>query len=251
MRKIGFLLIFLSSLFSSPSVASEVVLDVAGEKVDQEDVIYLLKRQMGVDGDVAAVTWANMDDEQKKEFLSHVEDVVVLAEAGRLRGLSFNPEVRRELRWDEMNVLAKAYVDRISMNWSLDLNFLEAFYRRNLQRYAIPSRILAKIEKVSGDPSGDRIAVPSGEPSWYMTADLPGDVKDFIVKNFKLGKLPVIEGSDGGLWRVEILRSEGSRTLPFDVVKDRVARDLQADLLAKDLMRLRARFSTASADADK
>ncbi|SMG42288.1 hypothetical protein [Dethiosulfovibrio salsuginis] len=231
MKKIPlFFLVFL--LY--PSLAFGLPIDVAGQTLDQNDVIYLLSRQMKVDTEVAALAWSEMDPSKKKEFISHISDVLILAEAGKLRGLAFNSEVQRQLKWDSINTLAKAYVDRVKMDWVVDQKTLDSFYRANLTRYTAPQKILARLGRSFLD----------GEPRWYSLNELPKEIRVALGENMVLGKLPPVLGSGGQTWNIEILEMNGSQVLPLDDVRERVLRDLRSSFLEKELARLRERFSS-------
>lgn len=242
MRKIGLFLLLLPFLLSAEAQGDPS--DGAGGFADKDDFVYLLSRQMDMECDVAAVAWANMDDEQRKDFMSRVEDVLLLAEAGRMKGLSFNPEVSRELKWDEVNVLAKAYVKRLSMNWTLDGPAIEDFYEKKLKNYSLPERIFAKIERDGKELLSWNGPEFSGTASWYETGKLPGDLKRFLVRDFVLGKLPEFKSEDGSSWKIEILQAQGNCPLPLDTVKDQVKSDLESELLAQDVARLREQLKT-------
>ncbi len=227
------LVFFFMFILFCPPIAFGLPIDVAGQTLDQEDLIYLLSRQMGVEKDVAALAWTEMGQAERENFSSHVVDVLLLAQAGALRGLSFNDDVQRQLRWDRVNTLAKAYVDRIKMDWLIDNKDIESFYKNNLQRYVAPVRVFARVD----------IPPLDGTPRWYKIGDLPTDVKKALKNRFVLGKLPPFVAGDGQVWSVEILEFDGSAPLPLTQVREQVIKDIRATLLDQELSRLKNRFS--------
>ncbi len=227
------ILFFFMFILLCPPIAFGLPIDVAGQTLDQEDLIYLLSRQMGVEKDVAALAWTEMDQAERGKFLSHVIDVVVLAEAGNLRGLSFNDDVQRQLRWDRINTMAKAYVDRIKMDWILNDKEIKSFYEKNIQRYVAPVKVLARIDNPPME----------GTPRWYRMEELPSDVKNALKNRLILGKLPPFVGGDGQVWSVEILEFGVSAPLPLIQVREQVIKDIKSTLLDEELSRLKNRFS--------
>lgn len=231
MKKI-FLLFFIFILLC-PSIALGLPINVAGQALDQDDLIYLLSRQMGVDSEIAALAWTEMNPLEKNNFISHVVDVLVLSEAGSLRGLAFNSDVQRQLKWDRVNTLAKAYIDRVKMDWTVDKSDIEDFYRKNVQRYVGPERILARVGS----------SLLEKNPRWYPLEKLPKDVRQSLNSRLALGKLAPITGSDGQVWYVEVLEIGGSKVIPLDQVREQVIKDIKSSLLDNELARLKERFS--------
>lgn len=234
MKKIPFVFF----MFFWASTAFGLPLEIAGQVLEQDDMIYLLSRQMNVSTEVAALAWSDMDQTRKAEFIAHATDVLMLAEAGSLRGLAFNQDVRRQLKWDRINTLAKAYVDRVKMDWVIDENTVETFYKKNLSRYSAPERIFAKLGKLSFD----------GEPRWYQMTELPTEVRSALEEKISLGKFPPVVASDGQIWQLEVLNLGTSRVLPLSAVRERVLRDIRSSFLDKDISRLRERFSVQGVD---
>lgn len=227
------LLLFFVLMLFCPPIAFGLPMYVAGQSLDQDDLVYLLSRQMGVEKDVAALAWTEMSQVEREDFLSHVVDVLILSEAGMLRGLSFNDDVQRQLRWDKINTLAKAYVERVKMEWVIKDKDINNFYKKNIQRYVAPERILARIVTPSLD----------GTPRWYRMVELPFEVKAALKDNLVLGKLPPFVGDDGRVWNVEILEFGGSVPLPLAQVRDQVLKDIRSTMLDEELTRLKKRFS--------
>lgn len=227
------LLFFFMLILSCPPIAFGLPVDVADQSLDREDLIYLLSRQMGVEKEIAALAWTEMSQAEREGFLSHVIDVLVLAEAGALRGLSFNDDVQRQLRWDRVNTMAKAYIDRIKMDWVISDKNIDDFYRKNIQRYVAPERVLASI------------ATPPLEstPRWYKMEELPPDVRNALKNRLILGKLPPFIGGDGQVWNVEILEFGVSVPLPLVQVREQVIKDIRSNLLDEELSRLKKHFS--------
>ncbi len=226
-------LLFLMFILLCPSIAFGLPIDVAGQTLNKEDLIYLLSRQMGVEKDVAALAWTEMDQAEREKFLSHVIDVLILAEAGNLRGLSFNDDVQRQLRWDKINTMAKAYVDRIKIDWILTDNEIEDFYKKNIQRYVAPVKVLARIDNPPLE----------GIPRWYKMEELPVEVKNALKNSLILGKLPPFIDVDGKVCNVEILEFGVSAPLPLIQVREQVIKDIKSALLEEELSRLKNRFS--------
>ncbi|MCF4151125.1 peptidyl-prolyl cis-trans isomerase [Dethiosulfovibrio sp. F2B] len=235
----GLLAFMVVLLISDLVVAEPCISKVGSQKVTEDDLVYLLSRRMDSDLDVAALAWMGMDSKQRKNFVSHVEDVLFLSEASRLKGLGLNRDVVRKIRWDGINTLAKAYVDRISLTWDLSEEALREFYSSNGERYRAPEKVLAEV-RYSGDL--DDCDIEMGEPRWFSLNDVPDALKEFFFVDLKLGDVPPVRSSDGGLWMARVLEFQGSRILPFDVVEDRVKEDLKGAYLEEELRRLRGRI---------
>jgi len=235
----GLLVIAVVLLISDFALAEPCLSKVGGQEVTEDDLIYLLSRRMDSSLDVAALAWMGMDSKQRKNFISHVEDVLFLSEASRLRGLGLNQDVVRKIRWDGINTLAKVYIDRIALTWDLSEEALRKYYSSNGEKYRAPERVLAEVRHCGGSYDGN---LDTEEPRWFSLKDVPDVLKDVFFLDLKLGDVPPVLSSDGDLWIARVLEFQGSRVLPFDVVRDRVREDLKGSYLEKELRRLRGRI---------
>jgi peptidyl-prolyl cis-trans isomerase C len=98
------------------------------ETVTAEEVRYLLARQAGGNEGIASVILNQMSETDTALFLGQIAESMLLAKAAQLQGLHLEPRVAAQIRWNDINLLAQAYVGWASERWDMSEDALRRFY---------------------------------------------------------------------------------------------------------------------------
>lgn len=221
--------------------AKQDILKVGSQTVDEQDYIYVLSRMTGDNLGVAALAFDSLSSTEKGVLDKHIEEVLLLAEESKSKGLALSPSVARQIKWDRVNTLAEAYVNDVSSRWDLSENKLKSYYKMHAGRYMSPVRALVRIQKCSGYSSARRVLNGNWSERtsrWVNYRNIPAEVSSVIFTAGSLGRLSPIKTFDG-IYAVEVLRYEGQAKAPFSLVKGRVIKDLQKEYLSIELKKLK------------
>ncbi|PIE54557.1 MAG: hypothetical protein CSA35_05125 [Dethiosulfovibrio peptidovorans] len=239
------LVVLLLSVFNAGQAVAVSSLRASNVDISRDDLIYILSKRMGSDRTIAALALDDLSPSQRRSFLTYVGDVVILSEAARLKGLAFNEDVLRQTRWDTVNTLAKAYVDRLALGWDTHTPALLRFYESNTQKYLAPKRVRALVRLCA---DRDEAILYRGrekglKPRWYSFEDTPVPLQKAFFQELRMGDIPPVILPDGSVLVVRVLEYQGQQVLPFEFVQDRVRDALQASYLAHELSRLREKIT--------
>lgn len=271
-RSVFWLLVVLSLLAALPAAGSEeAVLTVGDDKVSGDEILYLLSLELGGNDALAALRLKEMTEEERADFLERVSTALLFSRGAVLKGLHIDPKIAAQLRWNQVNLLANAYIASLEPRLTFGDNELKAAYEKNRQKYVRKgsarirhifvtsgekgrSALLALLSgedfySVAGRLSEDSASSASGsETGWVEEGTLPESLDRLVFSaplNTVLG--PVEAGA--GFYIFEVMERSEGRSLSFAEAKKLVASDLQKTVLSGEAASLRKRFPVISRPA--
>lgn len=263
MKKQISLILVILVLAASPAAGSQA-LAVGDEKVSVDEVYYLMGLELGGSEALASLTAAGMSPEERVAFLKRISRAVLFYRGAILKGLHLDPKISAQLRWNQINLLANAYLASLEPK----LNFTEARlkerYNKNRSRYTRPdsARVRLMFSPDEGRVRSALIAVLSGEPfetaaerfgeknylmppensfAWFKKGELPEPL-DKAAFNLPLSKVSGPVEAPGGYWLVEAMERKKGGVLSFAEARDMVREDLEEEILAGEIASLEKRF---------
>lgn len=237
------------------------VITVGNEKVEESEMIRLIVEQAGANEMMTPFVLAQMPMEDRDSFAEQMIMALVLSEAAKTKGLHLDPAVASQLRWNSVNILAKAYVASLAAKWDLGRPVLEEWFAEHKQDYSAPEsarvrHILVETEAEAtnvllevygrGSDFGAVAVKYSKDPgSAQKGGDLGWVFKGQTVKEFDEMAFSLEPGSIGGPvetkfgWHViQVLDREPARTPSFDEALTSVREDIQKHYLSLEVERL-------------
>ncbi len=237
------------------------VMKVGEETVTADDLLYLLTQKAGGNEAMAGMVLSGMTLEEKKEFLGDVADLLLVSQAAALKGLQLDPAVAAKLRWDAVNTLAKAYVERLAAGWNMSEKAVRGYFEEHRSNYVTKEAVHVRhilveseaearnllLEALSGKDFGELAAKSSkdqgsaergGDLGWIEMGD--------TVPEFEKTAFSTPRGGFGGPvrseygWHVlQVLDKRPASEGVYESVKNQVVRDLQQSYLEEALASLR------------
>lgn len=234
------------------------------DKVSGDEILYLLSLELGGNDALAALRLKEMTEEERADFLERVSTALLFSRGAVLKGLHIDPKIAAQLRWNQVNLLANAYIASLEPRLTFGDNELKAAYEKNRQKYVRKgsarirhifvtsgekgrSALLALLSgedfySVAGRLSEDSASSASGsETGWVEEGTLPESLDRLVFSaplNTVLG--PVEAGA--GFYIFEVMERSEGRSLSFAEAKKLVASDLQKTVLSGEAASLRKRF---------
>ncbi len=112
------------------------------ESVTTSDILYLLGQRAGGNEAVAGMIVSGMSAEEKQSFVREIGDLLLVFQAAQLKGIHLEPALAAKVRWDTVNTIAQAYVEREASGWDLAKKALKAYFRPRAD-YAVKEAFLS------------------------------------------------------------------------------------------------------------
>lgn len=265
----GFLTCFLSMLLlltfaGGVVLAQETVVTVGDDKVSSDEILYLLGLEVGGDDAIAALVARQMSPAERETFVDRVVSALLFARGAILKGLHLDPRIAAQLRWNQINLLAGAYIGTLSPRLVFEEKELKAFYEKNKERYyqKEEARIRhiftaderkarsALIHLLAGEDfasvaksfSADfTTAKTGGELGWIRKGVLPKELDDLVFA----APLRTVRGpveTEYGFHVLEVLERREYRPLTFAEACEMVRADLKRHVLLSEVSSLQKRF---------
>ena len=249
---------------AAPAGEKTPVIRCGDETVTAEEVRYLLAQQAGGNEGIASVILNQMSETDTALFLGQIAESMLLAKAAQLQGLHLEPRVAAQIRWNDINLLAQAYVGWASERWDMSDDALRRFYESNgelfFQEEEVHVRqLLFKTEEEArnavlelfGGASFDVLAEQrsidpvssrnGGDMGWIRRRTMPKPVEDAIF-TLASGSVSKPVQSEYGVHVFQALERKERRPLGLYECRDAVREALGRSYLSKDLERLKERL---------
>lgn len=266
MKKPRILVAVLVSLlaFSSmqASAAEQVpVMKAGAESVTAGDLLYLMTQKTQGNEAMAGMVISQMSMDEKKDFLKDIGDLLLVYQAAQLKGLHLNPGVAAKIRWDAVNTVAQAYVEKEAAGWDMGEKALRAYFETHRANYAVKEAVHARhilveseaearsllLQALAGADFGELAARASKDQG---SAEKGGDLgwieKGATVPEFEEAAFSVRPGnltgpvqSEYGWHVIQVLGRRPAGEGLYEAAKPQVARDLQQSYLEAELGKLR------------
>ena len=263
---VGLLVSLLASTTLQAAAAEQVaVMKVGTESVSADDLMYLLTQKAGGNEAMAGMVFSGMSVEDKKDFLKDVADLLLVFQAAQARGIQLSPAVAAKLRWDAVNTMAQAYVEKQAAGWNMSEKAMRSYFEAHNANYAVKEavhvrHILVESEAeartllLSALAGADFAELAAKSSKDQGSAEKGGDLgwieKGETVPAFEQAAFSIGKGSFAGPvkseygWHViQVLEKRPSADGVYEAVKSQVARDLQQSYLEEELSRLRKNAS--------
>jgi peptidyl-prolyl cis-trans isomerase C len=253
-------LLAFSATFAS-AAGTPFVMKVGEEAVTADDLLYLLTQKAGGNEAMAGMVLSGMTLEEKKEVLTDVADLLLVSQAAALKGLQLDPAVAAKLRWDAVNTMAKAYVEKVAAGWNMTEKAVRGFFEEHRANYATKEAVHVRhilveseseartllLEALSGKDFGELAAKASkdqgsaekgGDLGWIEKGDTVPEFEQAAFSTAKGGFAGPVKSEYG--WHViQVLDKRPAAEGVYEAVKNQVVRDLQQSYLEKTLADLR------------
>ena len=262
MKKLFFLLVFILWLIFSPSLAKgyeKVALIVGDEKVTADEIFYLMGLDLGGRDDLGAVAMRTMSRDEQTAFLERVSMAMLFSRGAVLKGLQLDPKIAAQLRWNQINLLANAYIASLAPRLLFDEKDLAAHYKEKGEKYILKAKVKIRQMNLTSEEEGRSalLALLSGEEfssvsnrlgkdgdtegRWVDDDALPEALRKILFDSSPgdiLGPLKI----QGDLRIVEFLERKGGRKLTFDEAREIVKADMEKEVLDGEVESLSKRF---------
>lgn len=263
-RSAAGLFILLCALFFSPlrSSADEtaVVVKVGGEGITEADLLFLIG---GGEADAMQVGFAlvRMDMKAREEMANHAADQLLLALAAREGKMHLKPEVARLLRWQEIQILAGAYIAQTGAGWDLSEPAAKRYYEEHPDEFIEAEAVKVRyISLPKGTDPGEVLSVLRGgadfvrtkmkyetkdasldgvsESSWLQKGLVRREFEEAFFSSKAIGLLDPVE-TDTHTYIIEITSRRESAPLSWDEAQDEARQRLERALFKSELEKLK------------
>jgi peptidyl-prolyl cis-trans isomerase C len=237
-------------------------LRVGTEDVTLDDLLYLLTQKAGGNEAMAGMVASRMSMEEKRDFLKDIGDLLLVFQAGQLKGVQLEPAVAAKLRWDAVNTVAKAYVEKQAAGWDMSEKALRAYFEAHKADYSVKEAVHVRHILVESEAEARTLLLNAlaGEDFGILaakfsqdqgSAEKGGDLgwieKGNTVPSFEQAAFSAKKGSFAGPvqseygWHViQVLEYRPAAEAVYENAKPSVGRDLQQSYLEAELAKLRA-----------
>lgn len=241
--------------------AEEPIMKAGSESVTTSDLLYLLGQKAGGNEAVAGMLVSGMSAEEKQSFVREIGDLLLVFQAARLKGIHLDPAVAAKVRWDAVNTIAQAYVEKEAQRWDLSERALRAHFQAHEGDYAVKEAVyvrhilveseaeartlmlqvlaggdFAEMAKKSSKDQGS--AEKGGELGWIEKGYTVPAFEDAAFSAAKGGIVGPVKTEYG--WHViQALDKRPASRATFDSVRNQVGQDLQQAYLESHLEKLR------------
>lgn len=237
------------------------VVTVGSEKVEEAELVRLIVDQAGVQESMTPFVLAQLSMEDRSTFAQQVVTALLLSEAAKTKGINLDPAVETQVRWNVVNILAKAYISSVSSKWDMGRPTLEAWFSEHQQQYAEPEAVYVRhilvpteadatnvlLEVYGKDADFAAVAVKNSKDpgSAQKGGELGWISRGMTVEEFDNMAFSLSPGSIGGPvetrfgWHViQVLEKRPARMPSFEEVLPKVREDIQQNYLALEIERL-------------
>lgn len=262
MSRLFISLAIITGLLFPPAVAwgnENIALAVGDEKVSADEIFYLMGVELGGSDALGAVTIRAMSRDEQAAFLERVSMAMLFSRGAILKGLQLDPKIAAQLRWNQINLLANAYIASLAPRLAFSEKDLRAYYGKNAPKYITTDKVKIRQMNLASDEEGRSalLALLSGE-DFFSVAGRMGREGDSEARWVEEGALPepldkLLSGSSPGdflgplkiqgcLQIVEFLERKAGRRLIFDEAREMVRADMEKDVLDGEVISLTKRF---------
>lgn len=238
------------------------IMKIGAESVTADDLLFLLTQKTQGNEAMAGMVVSQMSMEEKKDFLKDLGDLLLVFQAAQSKGLQLSPAVAAKLRWDSVNTLAQAYIEKMASGWDMSEKAIRGYFEANKANYAVKEAVQVRhilveseaearsllLQALAGADFGELAAKASKDQG---SAEKGGDLgwieKGYTVPAFEEAAFSLRQGSLAGPvqseygWHViQVLGRRPAGEALFEAAKAQVARDLQQSYLEAELGKLRS-----------
>ena len=256
-------LLLLCCGFALPAAGREKIsLSSLGETpgVTREDLLHLLSEETGGEILMGELLLAYMEQEELQKLVRQLTDTLLLERAARISGLDLREDLRLRMRWNQANLLARAYVEKLEERWDFSEETLREYYQLQEDRYIQEMELClvaffyateegarsALMGSLGTNPlenlgfSGFSRRVPLG---WMTASHAPQEYEKAFSSPEPKTTLGPFETPRGEYVLLFVENRLDPRKLSFEEARERVLGDLEMDLLEEELRELRKRFN--------
>jgi peptidyl-prolyl cis-trans isomerase C len=271
MKKMTFFcfLLLITLLAAIPAASSEeTVLTVGEEKVSHDEILYLIGIELGESDALAAVAAREMSLDERAVFLDRVSMALLFSRGAILKGIHLDPRIAAQIRWNQINLLANAYIASLSHRLSFEEKDVRAYYEKHREKYVRKSRARVRqiftfteeksrsalLAVLSGEDFssvaarfGDEnsTAAAAGADAWIDEGELPESLNK-LVFTIPLRSVSGPVEAGRGYFIVEVLERIDGGTLTFGEAREMVRSDLEHSVLSAEAATLRKRYPVTS-----
>lgn len=239
----------------------EPVMKAGTESVTTSDILYLLGQKAGGNEAVAGMLVSGMSAEEKQSFVREIGDLLLVFQAARLKGIQYDPAVAAKVRWDSVNTIAQAYVEREAMKWDLSEKALKAHFQAHEADYAVKEAVYVRHILVESEAEartlmlqalagGDFAEMARKSSKDQGSAEKGGELgwieKGYTVSAFEEAAFSAAKGgivgpvkTEYGWHVIQALEKRPASMAVFESVRNQVGQDLQQAYLESHLEKLR------------
>ncbi len=258
-------------VFFAGAAAADPIATVGSEKIDEGEALYILGMSSGGQEFMTAMALAQMNLDARRQLAEQLAEAVLVANAARMQGMQFDPKLANEIKWQEIQVLYKAYLGKVSQGWDMSDKALKNYYHKHKDEFinapAVRVRhILVETEAEAGNVMLELVkgeefevvaekyskdtqsAAQKGELGWVERGMTVKDFEEVIFsapKNTLQGPVK----TEYGWHLIEVLEERPARQLPFEEAREEVASRLQMRYLQDEIDRLKAQTPITINDA--
>lgn len=258
------ILVSLMAFSSMQATAAEQVpvMKAGTESVTADDLMFLLTQKAGGNEAMAGMVASRMTIEEKKDFLKDIGDLLLVFQAAQLKGLHLNPGVAAKIRWDTVNTMAQAYVEKEAAGWDMGEKAIRGYFEAHKANYAVKEAVHVRhilveseaearnllLQALAGSDFGElAVRASKDQGSAEKGGDLGWIEKGYTVPAFEEAAFSTRQGnlagpvqSEYGWHVIQVLDRRPAGEGLYEAVKPQVARDLQQSYLEAVLARLRS-----------
>ena len=241
--------------------AEEPIMKAGTESVTTSDILYLLGQRAGGNEAVAGMIVSGMSSEEKQSFVREIGDLLLVFQAARLKGIQLEPAVAAKVRWDAVNTIAQAYVEKEAQRWDLGEKALKAHFQAHEADYAVKEAVFVRHILVESEAEartlmlqilagGDFAEIARKSSKDQGSAEKGGELgwieKGYTVPAFEEAAFSAAKGgivgpvkTEYGWHVIQALDKRPASRAIFESVRDQVGQDLQQAYLERHLDKLR------------
>lgn len=238
------------------------IMKVGTESVTADDLMYLLTQKAQGNEAMAGMVASRMTIEEKKDFLKDIGDLLLVFQAAQLKGLHLNPGVAAKIRWDAVNTMAQAYVEKEAAGWDMGEKAMRGYFEAHKANYAVKEAVHARhilveseaearnllLQALAGSDFGElAVRASKDQGSAEKGGDLGWIEKGDTVPAFEEAAFSARQGnlagpvqSEYGWHVIQVLGQRPAGEGLYEAAKPQVARDLQQSYLEAELGKLRS-----------
>lgn len=247
-----------------PAGAGEAPLTVGEEKVSLDEVYYLMGLELGGSEALAALAAREMTPEEREELLDRISRAVLFSRGAILKGLHLDPKIAAQLRWNQINLLANAYLASLAPRLAVSEGQLRSHYEKNIKNYVLRDR--ARVRLIfSADEGRARSALlsllsgedfetaaesfgekhglipPENSFAWFERGELP-EALDRLAFSAPLGKVAGPAEGPGGYWLIQTVERKKGGALSFEEAREMIKKELEKQVLDGEIHSLKKRY---------
>jgi peptidyl-prolyl cis-trans isomerase C len=260
---VGILVSLLAFSSMQASAAEQAPVMKAGtERVTADDLLFLLTQKAGGNEAMAGMVASRMTIEEKKDFLKDIGDLLLVFQAAQLKGLHLNPGVAAKIRWDAVNTMAQAYVEKEAAGWDMGEKAMRGYFEAHKANYSVKEAVHARhilvesesearsllLQALAGSDFGELAmraskdqgsAEKGGDLGWIEKGDTVPAFEEAAFST-RQGNLAGPVQSEYGWHVIQVIGRRPAGEGLYEAAKPQVARDLQQWYLEATLARLRS-----------